>query len=157
MLTGKPALVTGSVSGIGFATARTLAAQGCNVMLNGFAPAEVIAPRVGELQKLGVRAAHHPADLRHPDQIAELVKATEREFGGPDILVNNAVVRYSGAVENFAPEHWDEELAVNLSAPFHTNSAVPGRHEGAELGPHRQYGLHLRPVRDRQPHRLHYD
>jgi NAD(P)-dependent dehydrogenase (short-subunit alcohol dehydrogenase family) len=38
----------------------------------------------------------------------------------PDIVVNNAVVRQFWAVENFAPEHWDEALAVDLSAPFHT-------------------------------------
>jgi 3-hydroxybutyrate dehydrogenase len=120
MLAGKSALITGSTGGIGFAIARMLATQGCNIMLNGFAPAETVAARIAELQTLGVRAAHHAADLRHPGQIAELVADTGREFGGPDILVNNAVVRYFGAVENFAPEHWDEALAVNLSAPFHT-------------------------------------
>jgi 3-hydroxybutyrate dehydrogenase len=87
----------------------------------------VIEARLTELRALGVRAQYHGADLRHPAQIAELIEATQHGHGGLDILVNNAVVRYFGAVENFAPDHWDEALAVNLSAPFHTiRLALPG-------------------------------
>ncbi|HEX2940661.1 MAG TPA: SDR family NAD(P)-dependent oxidoreductase, partial [Rhodopila sp.] len=116
MLQGKSAVVTGSLGGIGFATARTLAELGADITLNGFAAPDMIEVRLSELQALGVRARHHPADLRDPAQIADLVRSTEAEHGGPDIVVNNAVVRYFGAVENFAPEQWDEALAVNLSA-----------------------------------------
>ncbi len=127
MLHGKSALVTGSLGGIGFAAAKALATQGCNVMLNGFAPEETIHARVAELEALGVRAAYHGADLRQPAQIAELVQNTADMFGSLDILVNNAVMRFSGAIENFAPEHWDEALAVNLSAPFHAiRLSLPG-------------------------------
>jgi 3-hydroxybutyrate dehydrogenase len=127
MLNGKSALITGSLGGIGFATAKALAAQGCNVMLNGFADRAVIDARLAELRELGVRAAYHGADLRNPDDIGELVQATSATHGSLDILVNNAVVRYFGAVENFSPEHWNEALAVNLSAPFHTiRLALPG-------------------------------
>jgi 3-hydroxybutyrate dehydrogenase len=120
MLAGKSALITGSLGGIGFATAQALAAQGCNVMLNGFADPATIEARLEELAALGVHAEYHGADLRHPAQIAALVRAATQVFGALDIVVNNAVVRHFGAVENFAPEHWDEALAVNLSAPFHT-------------------------------------
>jgi 3-hydroxybutyrate dehydrogenase len=74
-----------------------------------------------------VRAQYHGADLRQPAQIAALIDATRDGHRGPDILVNNAVVRSFGAVENFAPEQWDEALAVNLSAPFHAiRLALPG-------------------------------
>jgi 3-hydroxybutyrate dehydrogenase len=127
MLAGKSALITGSLGGIGFATARALAALGCNIMLNGFGDPATIEARVDELEGLGVHAEYHGADLRQPQQIATLVRAATQVFGALDILVNNAVVRYFGAVENFAPEHWDEALAVNLSAPFHTiRLALPG-------------------------------
>src|SRR3978361_1883935 len=127
MLANKSALITGSLGGIGFATAKALAAQGCAITLNGFAPQDVIDARLAELRELGVRARYHPAALRQPAQIAELIETAQQAHGGLDILVNNAVVRYFGAVENFAPEHWDEALAVNLSAPFHTiRLAMPG-------------------------------
>lgn len=119
LLAGKSALVTGSLGGIGFATAKALAGLGCDISLNGFASPEVVAGRLAELRGLGVRARFHGADLRQPAQIAELIETTRGEHGGLDILVNNAVVRAFGAVEDFAPEDWDEALAVNLSAPFH--------------------------------------
>ncbi len=127
MLDGKSALITGSLGGIGFATAKALGRAGCAVMLNGIASADTVNARLAELEALGVKAAYHGADLRDPAQIADLVKAVETTFGGPDIVVNNAVVRYFGAVEDFSPEHWNEALAVNLSAPFHTiRLALPG-------------------------------
>ena len=119
ILAGRSALVTGSLGGIGFATARALAALGCDISLNGFGTDQVVAGRLAELRELGVRARYHAADLRHPAQIADLIESTRQEHGGPDILVNNAVVRGFAAVEDFAPEQWDEALAVNLSAPFH--------------------------------------
>lgn len=64
MLAGKSALIAGSLGGIDFATAKALAAQGCNVMPNGFA-ATIDAHRA-ELRELGVGAACHGADLRDP-------------------------------------------------------------------------------------------
>jgi 3-hydroxybutyrate dehydrogenase len=124
---GKSALITGSLGGIGFATAKALAGLGRDITLNGFAAPEGIEARVSELRDLGVRARYHGADLRQPGQIAELIDTTQSAHGGLDILVNNAVVRSFNAVENFAPEQWDEALAVNLSAPFHAiRLALPG-------------------------------
>lgn len=127
MLADKSAVITGSLGGIGFATAKALAALGCDITLNGFAAQDVIDARLNELRDMGVRARYHSADLRKPQQIADMIESTQQAFGCLDILVNNAVVRYFGAVENFAPEHWDEALAVNLSAPFHAiRLALPG-------------------------------
>jgi 3-hydroxybutyrate dehydrogenase len=67
------ALITGSLGGIGFAIAKALAAQGCYVMLNGFADAATIDARQSELRELGVSVAYHAADLRDPTQIADLI------------------------------------------------------------------------------------
>jgi 3-hydroxybutyrate dehydrogenase len=126
-LHGRCALVTGSTQGLGLAAARRLAAAGCNVVLNGLA-----AGAIGnELRRHiendhGVRALYHGADLRRPGEIAQMVTAATDAFGGVDILVNNAVVRHTAPVESFAVADWDEALAVNLSAAFHTiRLAVP--------------------------------
>ena len=127
MLQGKSALVTGSLGGIGFATAKALADQGCNVMLNGFADAATIRDRRAGLANGSVRVGYHDADLRDPAQIRSMVAAASDAHGPVDILVNNAVVRYFAPVEDFDPAHWDEALAVNLSAPFHAiRAALPG-------------------------------
>ena len=127
-LAGKSALITGSLGGIGFAIACRLAALGCDVMLNGFADPQTIRDRQSELtRRFGIRSSHHGADLREPSQVAALVSDTAALHGGVDILVNNAVVRYFGSVEAFEPAHWDEALAVNVSAPFHAiRAALPG-------------------------------
>jgi 3-hydroxybutyrate dehydrogenase len=121
MLSGKCALITGSIDGIGFATATRLATDGCNIVLSGLADPPRIAARRAELESaFGVRVLHHGADLRDPGQIAAMIDTAVQAFGGVDILVNNAVVRHFAPVEAFPVERWDEALAVNLSAAFHT-------------------------------------
>jgi 3-hydroxybutyrate dehydrogenase len=93
MLTGKFALVTGSLGGIGFQAAKALAALGCDITLNGFATPEVIEDRLQEIRGSGVRARYHGADLRKPGQIAEPIESTQQAHGGLDVLAINAVVR----------------------------------------------------------------
>lgn len=125
MLKGRCALITGSTQGLGHAMARRLAAEGCNIVLNGFGdPAEIEVRRRALEEEHGIRALHHGADLAEPRQIANLIETAGREFGGVDILINNAVVRHFAPVEKFQPEDWDRALAVNLSAAFHTTRLV---------------------------------
>ena len=74
-----------------------------------------------------MRVLHHGADLAKPAEITALVEAALAEFGGVDILVNNAVVRHFAPIEDFKPEDWDRALAVNLSSAFHTTRLIlPG-------------------------------
>jgi 3-hydroxybutyrate dehydrogenase len=123
----KCALITGSVGGLGFAAAERFAAAGCNIVLSGLADGDAIARSIAALEAHGVRVIHSPADLRHPVEIEQMVKAAEEAFGGVDILVNNAVVRCAAPVEDFPAAAWDEGVAVNLSAAFHTiRLAMPG-------------------------------
>lgn len=125
MLKGRCALITGSTQGLGHAMARRLATEGCNIVLNGFGDAAEIEARRHALEaEHGIRALHHGADLAEPRQIADLIETAGREFGGVDILINNAVVRHFAPVEKFQPEDWDMALAVNLSAAFHTTRLV---------------------------------
>ncbi len=121
MLKGRVALVTGSTSGIGRAMAEKLAAHGAAIMLNGFGDAaEIEALRHRIADACGVPVAYHGADMFKPDEIADLVAATERELGPVDILINNAGIQHTALTEDFPPEKWDAILAINLSAAFHT-------------------------------------
>ena len=128
MLKGKSALITGSTSGIGLGIARALAAQGCNVMLNGFGAEESIEKIRAELSEAyGIEVAYHGADMRRPGEIAELVGGAENRFGAVDILVNNAGIQHTAPIEEFPPETWDAIIAINLSSAFHTiHNALPG-------------------------------
>jgi 3-hydroxybutyrate dehydrogenase len=125
---GKTALVTGSTSGIGLAIARAMAAQGANVMLNGFGDAGAIDKlRAGMEKEFGIKAHYNGADMSKPTEIAALVKATEKDFGTLDILVNNAGIQHVSKIENFPIEKWDAVIAINLSSSFHTmRAALPG-------------------------------
>jgi len=124
MLKGKTALVTGSTSGIGLGVALGLARQGANVMLNGFGDVDGAKTQVGAL---GVKVGYHGADMSKPADIADLMASAEREFGGVDVLVNNAGIQHVAAVEDFPVEKWDAIIAINLSSAFHTTRlAIPG-------------------------------
>ena len=127
-LKGRTALVTGSTSGIGLGIARALAAEGADVMLNGFGDADAIEALRTELETAhGIRAAYDAADLAKPDQVAALVTNTHARLGGPDILVNNAGIQHVAAIEDFPTERWDQVIAINLSAVFHAmHAAIPG-------------------------------
>lgn len=124
MIQGKTALVTGSTSGIGLGIAEALAREGVQLMLNGFGDSQGAIARI---RALGVPVNHHPADMSKPDEIADMMRAAEREFGSVDILVNNAGIQHVAAVEDFPVDKWDAILAINLSSAFHTmRLAIPG-------------------------------
>ena len=131
MLKGRCALITGSTQGLGYAMAERLAAEGCNIVMNGFGEKDEIESRRRKLESAhGVRAIHHGADVADAGQIADLVATARKTFGTVDVLINNAVVRYFSPIEEFKPEDWDRALAVNLSAAFHTvRLALPGMRE----------------------------
>jgi 3-hydroxybutyrate dehydrogenase len=128
MLKGKTALVTGSTSGIGLATARALASEGANLMLNGFGDQPAIEnERAGLEKEFGIKARYSAADMGKPAEIADMIRATEKEFGALDVLVNNAGIQYVANIEDFPIEKWDAIIAINLSSSFHTiRAAVPG-------------------------------
>jgi 3-hydroxybutyrate dehydrogenase len=118
MLKGKTALVTGSTSGIGLGIAKTLAAQGVNIVLNGFG--EVDAAKA-EVAALGVRVSYHGADMSKPAEIESMMQHAAAQFGRVDILVNNAGIQHVANVEDFPVEKWDAVIAINLSSAFHTS------------------------------------
>ncbi|MDY7564546.1 3-hydroxybutyrate dehydrogenase [Pseudomonas sp. RTC3] len=121
---GKTALVTGSTSGIGLGIALSLAKAGANLILNGFGDASTV---LAEVRQFGGKVGHHPADVSDPAQIADMIAYAEREFGGVDILINNAGIQYVAPVEEFPVERWDSIIAITLSSVFHsTRLCLPG-------------------------------
>jgi 3-hydroxybutyrate dehydrogenase len=127
MLSGKSAIVTGSTSGIGLGIARGLAAQGANVMLNGFGDAgEIETIRAGLASEHNVKVVYNGADMSNGASIADMMQAASQEFGGVDILVNNAGIQFVAPIEEFPVEKWDAIIAINLSSAFHTTRlAIP--------------------------------
>jgi 3-hydroxybutyrate dehydrogenase len=132
-LKGRAALVTGSTSGIGLGIARALAAQGAEVVLNGFGAAEDIRKAQDDIARdFGVSTGYSSADLSRPDAIETMFD--EIMASGPgrlDILVNNAGVQHVAPITEFPTAKWDQILAINLSAAFHTmRLAIPLMRQG---------------------------
>jgi 3-hydroxybutyrate dehydrogenase len=131
MLKGRRALVTGSLGGIGFATARALADRGCQVMIHGLADAAQAESVRAELEKTtGAKVAVSRADLSQLEEVDQLVADVQAALGPIDILVNNAVTRHTGPVEDIPVKTWNLALAVNLTAPFRLiQLTLPGMKE----------------------------
>ena len=121
MLAGKTAVVTGASSGIGEATAHSLAKEGCNVVLA--ARREDRLRSVAEALGEGTLAA--PTDVTDPAACAALVARTVERFGALDILVNNAGIGLNGTIAEGDPEAWRRMFEVNvLGVLYLTRAAV---------------------------------
>ncbi len=117
---GLKALITGSTSGIGLGIAECFAASGADVFLNGFGNADEITKIQNTIKSHGVNTAYSNADVSKPEQIEILIEQALQTFGRIDVLVNNAGIQYVSPIEDFSVDKWDEVIAVNLSAAFHT-------------------------------------
>ncbi|MBO6520564.1 MAG: SDR family oxidoreductase [Rhodospirillales bacterium] len=128
MLNGKTALITGSSLGIGYAVADKLASLGCNLVMNGIEDAAEIGPNADALAEThGVTAVYEACDVGDGAAMDALCGRALDRFGGIDIVVNNAVTRVFGAVEDTDPDHWEHAVDVNLNAAFRTiHHAMPG-------------------------------
>lgn len=124
-LTGKVALVTGAGSGIGRATAVTLAAQGAAVALNYHRNEAGAAAAQEEIIAVGGRAIIVQADVTKAADVRALVERTVTEFGPIDILVNNAgsLVERLRLLE-LSEERWDDVINLNLKSAFLCAQAV---------------------------------
>ena len=127
MLQGRNALITGATSGIGLAIATALARNGANLLINGLGDPEANQLLVAELaNQYRVQVSLNAADLRDPAQIEAMFAQAQVELGSIDILVNNAGIQHVSPVEDFPVGKWNDILALNLSAAFHTTRlAVP--------------------------------
>lgn len=123
----RTVVVTGSTSGIGLGIAKAFAAEGANLVINGFGPADEIEANRKTLEAHGGKAIYHGADMTKPNEISDLIATAEKTFGGVDVLVNNAGIQHVSPVEDFPIDKWDQIIAINLTSSFHTiRAAVPG-------------------------------
>lgn len=89
-MNGRVALITGSAKGLGKRTALTLADQGCNIVLNYVHSANEAEGLRSIIERKGVQCIAIAADISEPEQIERLVDQVNTQFGGADIIVNNA-------------------------------------------------------------------
>jgi 3-oxoacyl-[acyl-carrier protein] reductase len=117
-LAGKVAIVTGAGKNIGKAIAEALAEDGAVVIVNGRGDRAIIEKTAQEIRTAGGRAMPFLADISNPDQVAAMVDAAVKEFGGVDICVNNAGLRRQTPFLQMNLEEWHEILSVALDGAF---------------------------------------
>src|SRR4051812_7533753 len=116
-LAGKAALVTGSTSGIGLGIAEHFAALGARVVIHGL-EADAARRIAARLIHQGCDAVAIPGDLADVAMCRAVARQTVEQFGGIDVLVNNAASTARGYLEDAPVELWDAIMHVNLRAPF---------------------------------------
>ena len=122
-LSGKTAIVTGAARGIGAAIARKLAERGANVAVCDL-KAEWCAETVEALEAAGVKAKAYGVNVSVSAEVDACVKSVLADFGGIDIMVNNAGITKDGLLMRMSDEDWDAVLNVNLKGTFLFTRAV---------------------------------
>jgi 3-oxoacyl-[acyl-carrier protein] reductase len=117
LIDGKVAILTGSGRGIGAATAKMFGAEGALVVVSDLdpAPAEETAAAI---RNAGGKAVVVAGDVTDPTFPAQLIKATLDNFGGIDIIVNNAGYTWDGVIQNMTDKQWYAMIDVHTTAPF---------------------------------------
>ena len=124
ILSGKTALITGAGRGIGRAIALCFAHEGCNIAFTDIALSEQVLATEAELSALGVRAKAYAADAADYEQTQQIVGQVLADFGGIDILINNAGITRDGLLLRMTEQQWDDVIRVNLKSAFNYTHAV---------------------------------
>jgi len=111
-------LVTGGSRGIGRAIAIELAKEGANIIVNFKSHPDAAEEVVRLIREVGRKAISIQADVAHDDEVKDMVKKAKEEFGGIDVLVNNAALHRGGRIQKLSPEDWNLVINSVLKGTF---------------------------------------
>lgn len=114
----KTVLVTGASRGIGKAIAVKFAKKGYNVVISCVRREEQLLQTKKEIESFQVSCLSYLSDMGVAENCAELFKKIRKQFGGLDVLVNNAGISYIGLLQDMKPEDWELILRTNLTSVF---------------------------------------
>ncbi|HKW25461.1 MAG TPA: SDR family oxidoreductase [Terriglobales bacterium] len=123
-LTGKAALVTGGARRIGREIALALAEAGANVGITYLRSDSEAQQTAEDIRRRGVRGLALACDVRDEKSVRNAVKKVTGEFGGLDLLVNNAAIYETVDFEKITVQQWDEMFATNARGPFLVSQAA---------------------------------
>ena len=123
-LTGKTAIITGASRGIGKGIAEVFAAEGANVAFTFSSSEEAAKMLETELGKFGVKAKGYKSDAADFEQAQTLVAEVLNDFGGIDILINNAGITKDNLLMRMSEADFDSVIEVNLKSVFNMTKAV---------------------------------
>jgi NAD(P)-dependent dehydrogenase (short-subunit alcohol dehydrogenase family) len=131
---GKVALVTGATSGVGREIALALAAEGASVAVNYRSSGKDAETLVGEIGAKGGKAKAYAADVADFSAVKTMVDAVARDFGGVNILINNAGLAIRQRFVETKPEDWRRQIDACLYGAIHCCHAVAPHMEAAKNG-----------------------
>lgn len=134
-LVGKVAIITGSDSGIGRATALAFAREGANVVINFNESDEDAAETEKAVTDSGRKALLIKTDISQEENCKILIERTIKEFGRIDILVNNAAHQESyNSIEEIPSDEWDKTFRTNIYPMFYlSKAAIPHMNPGSVI------------------------
>ena len=124
LLEGKITLVTGASKGIGNAVAKKFAAQGANVAFTYLSSVEKGEALEKELAAMGIKAKGYRSDASDFAAAEQLINSVVEDFGGLDVLVNNAGITKDNLLMRMNEEMWDTVININLKSCFNTVKAA---------------------------------
>jgi NAD(P)-dependent dehydrogenase (short-subunit alcohol dehydrogenase family) len=133
-LRGKIALVTGATSGVGREIALSLAAEGAGVAVNYRTSSEEADALVGEIAGAGGRAKAYKADVADFAGVKAMVQAVVKDFGGLNIVINNAGLAIRQRFLETKPEDWHRQIDACLYGAIHCCHAAAPHLEAAKNG-----------------------
>ena len=130
----KTAVITGSSRGLGAATAKRLAADGMNIVINYVGHKDAASALENEIKAMGVKTHIVRADVGNEEDVKAMVKSIVDEFGSIDVLVNNAGIVFDIPFSEKTTDEWKRTLDVNLNGVYYcTKYFVPHINKGGSI------------------------